>query len=152
MAQEKIEDVIFPQVLWDEKWYTPMYEDLTVYSSLVHHAAMSINAASTVTLEFLMLDKPVINLDFDPPGSDLPYSMGYSRHIYFDHFRPIAESGATMVAKSESDMREMLKRGLTRPEADSAQRRQYIKKIFGSTLDGQCGERVANCLMRLATT
>ena len=54
MAKEKIPDVIFPEVLWDEKWYTPMYEDLTVYTSLIHHAALSINAASTVTLEFLM--------------------------------------------------------------------------------------------------
>ncbi len=48
-----------------------------------------------------MLDKPVINLDFDPPGSNLPWCLGYQRHIRFDHYRPVAESGAVMVARSE---------------------------------------------------
>jgi CDP-glycerol glycerophosphotransferase (TagB/SpsB family) len=150
MAAQKHEDVVFPLTQWDEKWYTPMYEDLTTYSSLIHHAAMSINAASTVTLEFLMLDKPVINLDFDPPGTDMPYCLGYSRHIDFDHFRPIADSGAVMVARSAADMKNMLHRGLTRPEADSEKRRSFIQRLFGPTLDGASGERVAERLIELS--
>jgi hypothetical protein len=150
MAAQSWADVIFPKVLWDEKWYTPMYEDLTLYSSLIHHATLSINAASTVTLEFLLLDKPVINLDFDPPGTNLPWCMGYSRHIYFDHFKPIAESGATMVARSPEDMCAMLRRGLSQPQADSDKRRALVKKLFGTTQDGRCGERVAQRLYQLA--
>ena len=127
-----------------------LYEDLTVYTSLVRHAALSINAASTVSLEFLMLDKPVINLDFDPPGSSLPSCLGYSRHINFDHYRPVAESGAVMVARSESDMRDMLARGLKEPDADSVHRRALIKEMFGNTLDGCSGMRVAEQLIKLA--
>jgi hypothetical protein len=150
LAARKQTDVVFPPVLWEEKWLTPMYEDLAIYSSLLRHAALSINAASTVTLEMLMLDKPVINLDYDPPGSNLPYCMGFSRHIYFDHFRPIAESGATMVARSQDDMRNMLFRGLTQPEADSEARQRLIHQIFGNTLDGRAAERVAGRLAALA--
>ena len=150
MAKEKREDVVFPRVLWDAKWETPLYEDLTMYSSLVRHAALSINAASTVSLEFLMLEKPVINLDYDPPGSNLPRCLGYSRHINFDHYKPVAESGAVMVARSESDMRNMLIRGLTQPEADSDVRRSLVKNMFGETLDGCSGKRVAERLITLA--
>lgn len=149
MAKEPPEDVVFPRVLWNPKWATPLYEDLTIYTSLVRHAALSINAASTVSLEFLMLDKPVINLDFDPPGSNLPACLGYSRHINFDHFRPVAESGATMVARSEDDMRRMLVRGLTQPEADRAARKAFIRKTFGVNLDGRSGTRVAEVLLSL---
>jgi len=143
--------VIFPPVLWNERWLMPLHEDLYIYTSLVHHAAMSINAASTVTLEFLLKGKPVINLDFDPPGSNLPWCMGYDRHIKFDHFWPIAQSGATMVARSPEDMRNMLIKGLTQPDADTAKRRTFLEKMFeGAPLDGRSGERVAQTLCALA--
>ena len=129
----------------------PLYKDLYIYTSLVHHAALSINAASTVTLEFLLKDKPVINLDFDPPGSNLPWCMGYERHIRFDHFWPVAQSGATMVARSSDDMRDMLIRGLTRPEANRAKRQAFIRKMFeGAPPQGQSGESVAHTLCALA--
>lgn len=151
LAQQHMPDVIFPPVLWDEKWFTPLYDDLTIYTSLIRHACLSINAASTVSLEFLMQDKPVINLGFDPPGSSLPYHFRYIRHIEFDHYRPVAESGAVMVAKSESDMQRMLLRGLTEPAADSEKRRCFIKSMFGATLDGNSGRRVADQLVILAS-
>ena len=143
-------DVVFPEVAWDERWHTPLFEDLTTYTNLLRHAAMGINAASTVTLELLMFDKPVINLDFEPPGSDLEPCLGFRRHIQFDHYLPIAESGAVMVARSESDMAAMLETGLMRPEQGSDVRQRFITKIFGDTLDGECGRRVARQLLTLA--
>jgi hypothetical protein len=151
MAQQKYPDVVFPPVLWNERSLMPLYEDLYIYTSLVHHATMSINAASTVTLEFLLKGKPVINLDFDPPGTNLPWCMGYDRHIKFDHFWPIAQSGTTMVARSPEDMRNMLIKGLNQPEADKARRLAFIKTMFeGAPLDGKSGERVARTLCTLA--
>ena len=111
---------------------------------------MSINAASTVSLEFILKDKPVINLDFDPPGSNLAPCDGFKRHIRFDHFWPVAQSGGTMVAQSEDDMRQMLIKGLTEPGAGSRERKQFIKEFYGSMADGNSGQRVANCLMSLA--
>jgi hypothetical protein len=151
LAARSIPDVIFPPVLWDEKWQTPQYEDLTIYTNLVRHTDLGINAASTVSLELLLHNKPVINLDFDPPGTDLPWCMGYSRHINFDHYKPVAESGATMVARSEADMREMLYKGLTNPQGDSERRRQFMTWMFGDTLDGNSGRRVAEHLIDIAT-
>ena len=53
LSERNMEDVVFPPMLWDMAWATPRPEDLELYCSLVRHAAMSINAASTVTLEFL---------------------------------------------------------------------------------------------------
>jgi hypothetical protein len=151
LSERKIEDVVFPPMLWDMAWATPRFEDLELYCSLVRHAAMSVNAASTVTLEFMLVDKPVINLDFDPPGSSLAPCDGFKRHIQFDHFRPVAQSGGTMVAKSEDDMRRMLVRGLTRPEADRGARQNFLSAFFGPTADGRSGERVAQVLSGLAS-
>jgi len=147
LSERKIKDVVFPPMLWDMAWATPRPEDLELYCSLLRHAAMSINAASTVTLEFLLIDKPVINLDFDPPGSNLAPCDGFRRHIRFDHFWPVAQSGGTMVAQSEDDMRRMLIRGLTQPEADREARKRFIADFFGSAADGKSGHRTAETLL-----
>jgi hypothetical protein len=98
----------------------------------------------------MVFDKPIVNLDFDPPGSDLPWCLGYGRHVRFDHFRPVAASGATMVARSADDMARILRRGLTDPTADASARRRFLGSMFGDLLDGGAGRRVAERLVDLA--
>jgi len=110
---------------------------------------MSINPASTVALEFLMLDKPVMNIGFDPPGSSIPYAKRWERHILFDHYQPVAKSGATMIAYSIDDMRKMIGRGLSLPHELRGARKAFIAEKFDSTLDGRSGERIANVLLSL---
>ncbi|MDH7515005.1 MAG: hypothetical protein QHI48_03895 [Bacteroidota bacterium] len=150
LAAEQCDGVVFPPVEWDERWYTPSYGDLSLYTSLLRHAAMGINAASTVSLELLMFGKPVVNIGFDPPGSSLPRHLRWRRHIEFDHYAPVASSGAVMVANSADDMRAMIRRGLLDPENGADARKRFIREMFGDTLDGKSGSRVASVLLRLA--
>ncbi len=150
LAQRSIADVIFPPVLWEERWFTPKYEDLAIYTNLLRHANLGINAASTVSLELMMHDKPVINIGYDPPGSQLPRCYRWVRHIEYEHYRPVAESGAVMLARSYKDMRAMIQRGLTEPDADREKRRSFIQGRFDCQLDGKAGQRVAETLVALA--
>jgi hypothetical protein len=150
LATRNLPGVVFPPVLWDEKWATPLHEDLAIYTSLLEHTSMGINAASTVSLELMMHDKPVMNIGFNPPGSLLAYHDRWIRHIEFDHYRPVAESGAVMVAKSDSDVTAMLERGLRNSGADRDRRKNFLREMFGETLDGRAGARVAKVLMELA--
>jgi hypothetical protein len=149
LMKRGLPNVVFPPILWEPNWFTPKYEDLTVYTNLLRHIDLGINVASTVTLELMMHDKPVMNIGYDPPGSDLNPAFRFERHINFDHYRPIVESGAVMVARSPEDMREMIYRGLTNPSLDSDKRKRYLQEMLGSTLDGKSGERVAVQLMQL---
>jgi hypothetical protein len=154
LAAQSIPDVAFPPVRWEEQWYTPMYEDLAIYTNCLRHAAMGINPASTVSLELMMFDKPVMNIGFDPPGSHLSHANRWARHIEFDHYRPVAASGGVTVAYSTDDMRSLILRGLQRPDADREARRQYLEQTFNGTLDGRAGKRFAErlvCLARMAT-
>lgn len=150
LAERDIPDVVLPPVLWDEKWSMPQPDDLALYTSLLRECVLGINPASTVTLELMMHDKPVINLGFDPPGTKLPHRFRWIRHIEFDHFRPVAQSGGTRVAYSAEELRTHLQHGLTQPETDSAARRRFIREVFGDTLDGRSGKRVAETLLALA--
>jgi hypothetical protein len=150
LSQKIDPDVVFPPILWEEKWFTPQYEDLAIYTSLLHHASFGINPASTVSLELMMLDKPVINLGFDPQGSNLPNCYRWKRHIDFDHYRQVADSGAVLVAYSQNDMREMIHFLLDNPTANSEIRHKFIREIFDNTLDGNSGKRVALKLIETA--
>jgi hypothetical protein len=143
-------DVVFPPILWEKQWVMPLHEDLYVYSNLLRHCVLGINGASTVTLELMMMDKPVINLAFEPPGSTLPHYMRFSRHIDYEHYRPVAASGGVMVARSVDELKQMILRGLAQPEADREARARFVSAMFGSTLDGGSGRRAAQTLLEIA--
>lgn len=149
LAQAGLPDVIFPDVKWDEQWLIPAYDDLSEYTSCLKYCAMGINPASTVTLELMMFDKPVMNIGFDPPASNLPHAYRWSRHIDFDHYRPVADSGGVMVAWSQDDMQQMIRQGLEQPNAHSHARKAYLQQVFGCTLDGYAGARIADTLLTL---
>ncbi len=149
LGTQNTPDVVFPPILWDRQWIMPLYEDLYIYTNLIRLASLGINVASTVSLELMMFDKPVINLGFEPPDSKLPYYSRFSRHVEYEHYRPVVGSGGVMVARSLDDLRTMIRRGLADPGADSDKRTDFIRGMLGEKLDGNSGRRVALQLLRL---
>ena len=97
-----------------------------------------------------MFDKPVINVGYNPPGVD-PSVVDYARYFEFDHYRPIVESGAVEVARSEEDLRTKLAAALMEPARHAMQRRTLIRRFFGNSLDGWSSTRVAGVLDALAS-
>lgn len=142
-------DILFPEVPWESASLTPKLEDGPLLINTLRHADVGINVASTISLELCMFDKPVINVAYNPPGVSLD-EVNYARYYDFDHYRPVAESGAVMVAKSETELAEMLHRALDAPEADRLLRAKLIQSMFGKMLDGRSGPRVARQLVSLA--
>jgi len=151
LAASPLPDVVFPEVLWEERWQTPLYEDLSIYGAMLREAAIGINVASTVSLELIIHDKPVINLGFDPPGSRLGPLWHYERHLRFDHYAPVVASGAVMVARSPDDLEAMIVRSLRDPGELHTERMCFRRQMFGDTLDGKCGSRVAETLAEIAS-
>jgi hypothetical protein len=143
-------DTVFPDVDWDPVLFTPSLADLRVYTSMVHHAAVGINAASTVSLELMLHDRPVINLGFDPPGSRLSHHDRWRRHIEFDHFAPVAASGGVAVADRPEDIGPLLREALEHPDKRSPERKAFIGSMFDGVLDGHSASRVAELIVRVA--
>jgi hypothetical protein len=140
-------EILFPEVPWERNWLTPMPEDAYLLANMLRHAAVGINVASTISLELCMFDRPVINVSYLAPGVNPPFD--YRRYYGFEHYRPVVESGAIMVAESEEQMAGMLRKALAEPDAGSEERRALLSRMFRGTLDGRCGERVAEQLARL---
>jgi hypothetical protein len=141
-------DILFPDVPWERNWLTPKIEDVYLLTNMLRHAAVGINIASTISLELCIFDKPVINVAYLAPGQKTGFD--HRRYYAFEHYRPVVESGAIMLARSEEEMRGMLRAALTEPSAASAARRSLVERMFGGALDGCSGERVAHALVELA--
>lgn len=150
IRDRNISDIYFPKVEWDEKLFTPSYNDLSIYSSLLKHASLGINGASTVTLELFIFGIPVINLGFDPENSNIDYHMRYYRNILFDHYQPVANSGGTGVAMSNNDIKKFISEAFEEPDKRRMAQMLFIKNMFGDTLDGKAAERIGLDLLKLA--
>jgi hypothetical protein len=142
-------DVLFPPVPWEPSWLTPKYEDLFVLTNTLRHAAVGINAASTVSLELCMLGKPVINIGYNPPGMNI-WPWDYGRFYTFEHYRPVAQSGAVAIAWSEAEVGGLLREALAEPDKRRLQQQRLIATMFGDTLDGRSAFRVADALIEWA--
>jgi hypothetical protein len=142
-------DILFPEVAWEAAWLTPKFEDSCALVNTLRHCAVGINVASTISLELCMFDKPVINVGYNPPS--VPESeLSYAEYYEFDHYKPVVESGAVTVALSSQEMKELISQALIDPSRASENRRNLITRMFGDTLDGRSGQRVADVLLELA--
>ncbi len=142
-------DILFPEVSWESAWLTPKADDSYALVNALRHSAVGINVASTVSLELCMFDKPVINVGYNPESVSTA-EMAYADYYEFDHYKPIVESGAVMVASSAEQMKSLIVESLEQPKKRSNDRTKLIRRMFGSTLDGNSSKRVADVLVRLA--
>lgn len=142
-------DISFADPLWEPKWLTPKYEDSYALVNALRHCSLGINVASTISLELCMFDKPVINVGYNP-GSVPNDELSYADYYEFDHYKPVVQSGAVQVAKDLDEMRKMIFDALNAPDNKSTHRKALIHDMFGPTLDGKSGIRVAQTLLNIA--
>ena len=148
-------EILFPHIPWNKKWLTPKLEDSYLLTNMLRHCSLGLNIASTVSLELAMFDKPVINIGYNPPSAAPAASpeinpINFAIYYDFDHYRHVAQSGAVSVAWTESEMRGLLIECLAEPQRNSEKRRAFLRTMFGETLDGKSGARVAQTLLLLA--
>lgn len=139
-------DILFQPVHWDADWHTPRREDAYGLTNAIRHCSLGINIASTISLELCMFDKPVINVAFDAPNAN---KLGLRNEIFydFDHYKPVVDSGAVELAKSPTEMRTLVRQCLQDPTRRSGERKEFLSKMFGQTLDGRSANRVSEALL-----
>ena len=135
VLKSKRPDILLPDVKWEKNFQTPLLEDQQFFTNLLLHCELGVNVASTVSLELCMLDKPVINIGFNPPGRDI-YPYDYGRFYSFDHYKPIVESGAVYVAYDPIQLKEMVMDQLENPNQNAHLRRTLINSFFHTDMEG----------------
>jgi hypothetical protein len=128
----------------------PLPADAQLLLNLVRHASLNINVASTMTIDFAINDKPVVNIAFDvasPPPLGRPLW-----HLYyqFDHYRTVVELGAARVARSPGELAGHVNAYLANPSLDRDARRRLVQMQLEYS-SGRSAERIADVLCSVAS-
>lgn len=115
------------------------YQDLLNLKNSLEFTDLNINYASTISIEACIFDKPIINIGFIDR-----FALAYD----FDHYRPILESGAVRLAKTDEDLPELINAYLDNPKLDSENRNQIVKDYVKFT-DGLSYKRSVDYLQKL---
>jgi hypothetical protein len=111
---------------------------------------LNINVASTMTLDFALHGRPVVNIAFDiadPPLYGRPPLWEY--YYRFDHYRPVVELGAARFARSPRELADHVNAYLRDPGLDQEARRRFVALEVGVDL-GRSSETVVETLERLS--
>lgn len=127
----------------------PLPEDVQFLANLTHHADLNINLASTMTLDFAIHDKPVVNVAFNvvdpPPFGEPAWEFNYN----FEHYRPVVEFGAARFARSPAEYAAHVNAYLEDPSLDRDNRRRLVELEVGAPL-GESSQRIVEVLERIA--
>ena len=126
-------NISIPDHYWELNHLTPTLKDITLFNSLINHCSIGINVASTVSLDLAILDKPVINIAFNPPGESV-YPNDYVKIYEYDHYKPIVKSGAISLAYDVKELEKQIKMYINNPETKKEERKSLIDNFFGEEL------------------
>lgn len=128
--------------------WKPSDDDLALLVNTVRHGDVHINVASTMMVDAAVVDRPVINVNYDirPPGS--PRSWGLRVYEY-THYLPLLRTGGFRTAHDPDELVALIGQYLADPTLDRDGRRRVVDLVCG-TADGRAGHRTGECLIELS--
>jgi hypothetical protein len=125
--------------------YTP---DGTAHiAQLLDASAVTINVASSISIDAAIFDTPVVNLRFDAaPGR--PYLKSVRRQYDTDHYQQVVRTGAVRIADSPEQLIDEVCRYLADPSHERAERAELVRGLCYRA-DGLAGARVAEAIARI---
>lgn len=105
---------------------------------LIYHSSIVINVASTVTLEALMLNTPVINIEFNGDGANEPFLKKFTEAPFYV---PLLNRQDTKVCRTIVEFKSALLYYLGNNEYEIA-----VPSIIGS-FDGQASQRMIETML-----
>jgi CDP-glycerol glycerophosphotransferase (TagB/SpsB family) len=122
----------------DDKW-NPSYTDMIHYAELLINCDLNINFTSTVTLDAMAFEKPVINFAYD--GIDIPKEQKIRQYYSFDHYEPLTKSNKISIVYSKEELEQAINKILFKePRTDRFE--TEIKRSFLFKTDGNAYQRI----------
>lgn len=129
-----------------EEWSQriPSKEDVVDLRSILEYSDLNVNMLSTMSLDFMQFDKPVINPVFGNATNEL---YNDQRFLEYPHIKKIVLSGATKIAKTEQELIDSILLYLQNPETDAKKRSPLIQLQIGKPLS-ETSKRIATTLWK----
>lgn len=145
----------FPEIKWNvpqwiltrenhaESWSQriPSEADIMDLRALLENVDLNINMCSTMSLDFMLFDTPVINTVFGNLENGL---YNDQRFLNYDHFKKVVDSQSVCIAKNETELIDQINQALNNPKERAMQRKAMI--------DLQISEPLLGTSKRIATT
>ncbi len=151
-VKEKYDEIIMnvPEWTQEDNWAAcvPTQADVEMMVNLMRHCDLNINFASTMTLDFAIHDKPVVNVAFDACD---PPTFGMTLWEYqnqFEHYQPVVEMNVARFAKSADEMAEHVNTYLEHPELEREGRRRFVEMQVGQPI-GSSSAKIVQVLSHL---
>lgn len=125
-------------------YYHPTRQDIDHLTDTIAFSDVVLNIASTITLDACVLDRPVLNIAFRPPGGDARFDIG--EYYELDHYQPVTRSGASPIVRSEKELCVEIDRALSHPTALS-DRRAALAREFDPFQDGGASRRLGDFIL-----
>jgi hypothetical protein len=146
----------FPEIKWNvpkwiltrenhaESWSQriPSEEDIKDLRSLLENVDLNINMCSTMSLDFMLFDTPVINTVFGNRDNGL---YNDQRFLNYDHYKKVVESQSVTIAKNETELIDQINQALNHPMEKASQRKAMIDLQIGEPLE-ETSKRIAETL------
>lgn len=128
------------QEAWSQR--IPTVADVDDLKSVLQHAAININMLSTMSLDFMLFEKPVINTVFGNPKNSLANDQ---RFLQYAHIEYVVDSGATYITKNEKELIAAINHALLNTNAKLVQQKALLDLQIGAALEGT-SKRIAEVL------
>ena len=129
---------------WSQR--IPAFEDIKDLRAILSYSDLNVNMCSTMSLDFMLFDKPVINTVF---GNEKNGLFDDQKFLNYDHFKKVVESGSVQIAKNKLDLIAQINATLKNPEQQKSQRKAMIELQISKPLYGT-SERIATTLLHIA--
>lgn len=118
------------QEAWSQR--IPTVADVHDLKSVLQYSAININMLSTMSLDFMLFDKPVINTVFGNPENGLANDQ---RFLHYAHIEYLVDAGATYITKNEEELIAAINQALTIPDSKLAQQKELLATQIGASLE-----------------
>jgi len=146
----------FPEIIWNvpkwiltrenhaESWSqrVPSEEDIKDLRSLLENVDLNINMCSTMSLDFMLFDTPIINTVFGNSENGL---YDDQRFLNYGHFKKVVDSQSVTIAQNEAELISQINQALDHPKERTIQRKAMIDLQISEPLEGT-SKRIAETL------
>lgn len=118
-----------------EEWSQriPLKQDVIDLRSILEYSDLNVNMLSTMSLDFMQFDKPVINPVF---GNNENGLYDDQRFLEYPHIEYVVNSKASQIVKTEQQLIDAINLYLQNPETDIEKRKELIQLQIGKPLEG----------------
>ncbi|WP_424494755.1 hypothetical protein [Salinimicrobium sp. GXAS 041] len=129
---------------WSQR--VPSESDLVDLKGVLNYSDLSINMCSTMSLDFMLFDKPVINPVF---GNEQNGLYNDQRFLNYAHYEKVVQSGAVAIVKNEEELLREINFSLKNPDARLKEQKELLKLQIGEPLK-ETSQRIAETLKQFS--